>query len=115
MSIGPTGALAGSVAGSPLAQTTGPETERAQQETSGQQRRIDAEKKAEAAAGVGQTDGEDHETAERDADGRRMWENPPEGEDPEGKDDEANDQAKGEGPKSKDTSGQSGTQIDLSG
>ncbi len=110
MSIGPMGALAGSVAGSPLAQTTGPEAERAQQETSSQKRQIDAEKKAEAAAGIGETDGEDHETAERDADGRRMWENAP-----EGKDDEANDQASDESPKSKDASGQSGTQLDLSG
>ena len=31
-------------------------------------------RKAEAAAGVGEPDGEDHETAERDADGRRPWE-----------------------------------------
>ena len=34
--------------------------------------------KAEAAAGVGEPDGEDHETAERDADGRRPWEDQPE-------------------------------------
>ena len=27
-----------------------------------------------AAAGIGETDGEDHETSERDADGRRLWE-----------------------------------------
>jgi hypothetical protein len=109
MSIGPMGALAGSAAGSPLAQTVGTETERAQQEVSGQQRRMDAEKKAEAAAGIGQTDGEDHETADRDADGRRMWENAPEGKG------DANDRAEDEGPKSKDASGKSGTQLDLSG
>ena len=35
-------------------------------------------KEAAAAAGVGEPDGEDHETAERDADGRRPWEDPPE-------------------------------------
>ena len=35
-------------------------------------------RKAEAAAGVGEPDGEDHETAERDGDGRRPWEDQPE-------------------------------------
>ncbi len=38
------------------------------------------DEKATAAAGVGEPDGEDHETAERDGDGRREWEGQPEAE-----------------------------------
>jgi len=108
MSIGPMGALPASAAGSQLAQTAGPDVERTQQETSSQQRRVFSEKKAESAAGVGETDGEDHETADRDADGRRMWEAPPEGE-------HSDSQSENNGPKSKDASGQAGNQLDLSG
>ena len=78
MSVGPMGGVAGSVAGSPLAQTKGSEPERAQQEAVAQQRRAESDQKADSAAGIGETDGEDHETAERDADGRRPWEPPPE-------------------------------------
>ena len=79
MSIGPTGIAAG-VAGLPLAQTTGAETERTQQAVAARQRRVYHERKAEAAAGVGEPDGEDHQPAERDADGRRPWEDLPEAE-----------------------------------
>ena len=74
MSIGPTGGIAGSAAGSPLAQTSGSEVQRAEQDAAGQKRRIQMDQKAENAAGIGETDGEDHETEERDADGRRLWE-----------------------------------------
>ena len=35
-----------------------------------------AKQKAELAAGIGQADGDNHQTAERDADGRRLWEFP---------------------------------------
>ena len=110
MSIGPMGAMAGAVAGTQLAQTAGPDVERTKQETSSQQRQVNSDKKAEAAAGIGETDGEDHETADRDADGRRLWELPPEGE--EGT---ADAQAEDNSPKSKDTSGESGNKLDLSG
>ncbi len=51
--------------------------ERAHGEVGAQRRRVYHERKAEAAAGVGQPDGEDHETADRDADGRRPWEDRP--------------------------------------
>ena len=38
--------------------------------------RVRSEQKAEMAAGVGQADGDNHETAQGDADGRRLWEFP---------------------------------------
>ena len=111
MSIGPLGGLGGSAAGSPLSQAKGSDVERAQQETGAQQRRVQGEKKAEKAAGIGETDGEDHETADRDADGRRLWEKSPEVP-------KADDQAGSAGadpPQSKDVSGQTGNLLDLSG
>ena len=52
--------------------------ERAQEEVGAERRQVYHEQEAEAAAGVGEPDGEDHETAERDADGRRPWEDQPE-------------------------------------
>ena len=70
MSVGPLGGVAGSVAGSPLAQTKGSEPN-GPSKTPVQQRRVETDRRAEAAAGIGETDGEDHETDERDADGRR--------------------------------------------
>jgi hypothetical protein len=79
MSVGPmtpapmTGVLT-SAAGVPLAQTQGAEVDRAKGEVSAFQRAQQNEKKAESAAGIGATDGENHETTDRDADGRRPWE-----------------------------------------
>ena len=113
MSVGPMGGIAGSVAGSPLAQTQGAEPERARQDAGAQQRRIESDQKADAAAGIGETDGEDHETAERDADGRRLWEEPP----PEGQDTE-DAERQPDSPQerlSRDATGQSGNLLDLSG
>ena len=109
MSVGPLGGLAGSVAGTQLAQATGSDVERTQTDAGSQQRRVDADRKAENAAGIGETDGEDHETAERDADGRRIWENTRRNK-AAGQSGEA-----GDPPRSKDTTGQSGTLLDLSG
>ncbi len=74
MSIGPLASLPASVAGQPLAQAHGSESERAALETVAQQHRTAGEKKAEAAAGVGATDADGEEAHERDADGRRLWE-----------------------------------------
>ena len=76
MSIGPLSSIAGSVAGTSLAQTRGSEIDRAQQESTARELRSQSELKAEMAAGVGQADGDNHQTAERDADGRRLWEFP---------------------------------------
>ena len=108
MSVGPLGGIAGSAAGSPLAQTQGSEIERAQQDAGTQQRQIQSDLKAEQAAGIGETDGEDHETEDRDADGRRLLEGSPKKGDTE-------EAADAESPKSKDTAGDSGNLLDLSG
>ena len=108
MSIGPSSGLAGSVAGSPLARASSSESDRASQEVGAQQRQVNSEKKAESAAGIGETDGENKEASDRDPDGRRLWEAPPGGEaEP---DDAENATARG-----KDASGQSGNLLDLSG
>ena len=109
MSVGPLGGAAGGLAGAPLAQTQGSETERARQDSASQQRRIDTDKKAEAAAGIGETDGEDHEAEERDADGRRLWEEPAGQKEAEEAQDESSQR------QSKDTTGESGNLLDLSG
>jgi hypothetical protein len=108
MSIGPLGGIAASFAGTPLAQTKGAEVDRAQQDVSGQQLRAASAQKAEAAAGIGETDGQDHETAERDADGRRPWQfaRRPAAE---------GDSPSAPSPQSKDASGASGSLLDLSG
>ena len=109
MSIGSMGSVAGSAAGSPLSQAAGSEVERARQDAAALERRVHVNEKAADAAGVGQTDGEDHEAEERDADGRRLWEEPPKA---DGTDlDESGADAR----KSKDASGQRGNLLDLSG
>lgn len=108
MSIGPMAGLAAGAAATPLAQTTGSDVDRAEQATANQDRRVRNEDRAEKAAGIGQADGEDHETAERDADGRLPW---------------AFDQSPGPSGReqgsalrlSKDASHQSGNLIDLTG
>lgn len=107
MSIGPTSGLAGSVAATALAQTTGPEADRAQQAAANQEGRVRNEQRAESAGGIGEADGDDHQTDERDADGRRPWEMPV----PEA----AASQPPTAPPQSKDASRQSGNLLDLTG
>ena len=109
MSIGPLSSIAGSVAGTSLAQTRGSEIDRAQQESTARELRARSEQKAELAAGVGQTDGENHQTAERDADGRRLWEFSRRKGEPEADNDETPRQP-AQGPAS-----DSGNTLDLSG
>ncbi len=111
MSIGPLGGLAGSAAGSPLSQTHGSEVDRARQDAAAQQRKVHSDQKAEDAAGIGETDGDDHETEDRDADGRRLWEAPP------GSHDDESDAASPDAdpPPAKDPNRQSGNLLDLSG
>jgi hypothetical protein len=89
-----------------MAQTKGSELERAQQAVGAERRQVYHERKASAAAGVGEPDGEDHETAERDADGRRPWEEPGE---------PTEDDSPPPAPQSKDSSQQRGNLLDLSG
>ena len=111
MSVGPLGSIGASAAGSPLQQAQGSEVERAGQDATSQQRRVQTDQKAESAAGVGEADGDDHEAEERDADGRRLWEeaSKPEGEPAETDDTPLPPQ------RSKDTTGESGNLLDLSG
>jgi hypothetical protein len=108
MSIGSLGGIANSVAGAPLAQTKGSEVDRAQQDANVQQRHVQNEAKADAAAGIGETDGQEQSSADRDADGRRPWEQLGQPT-PESNSDEP------PAARSRDASGQSGTQLDLSG
>jgi hypothetical protein len=105
MSIGPLG-IAASTAGVPLAQTKGSAVDRAQEAVGAERRRVYHEQKAAAAAGVGEPDGDNHETTDRDADGRRPWEEPPEAE-PQA--------AAPDTRQSKDPSQQSGNLLDLTG
>ncbi|NLS91128.1 MAG: hypothetical protein GXX96_02970 [Planctomycetaceae bacterium] len=110
MSVGPLGGLPASAAGAPLAQSKGSDVDRTQQDSAAQQRRTQTDQKAESAAGIGETDGEDHATGERDADGRRLWEEmggPGNG--------DGSGENGAEQHRSKDPSGQSGSLLDLSG
>src|SRR5438093_385554 len=71
MSIGSLG-IVGGLAGTSLPQRAA-EAEKTQRETIEQARAAQASEQAENAAGIGQTE-EDSQTSERDADGRRLWE-----------------------------------------
>ena len=106
MSIGPASSL-GSVAGTPLGQTKGAELERAQHDAAGQDRKVAGDRQAENAAGIGTTE-EESATGERDADGHRLWEKPPNT--PADQEAAASDEHR-----VKDPTGQSGSLLDLSG
>lgn len=110
MSMGPLSGLVGSAAGAPLSQTAGSESERLQKGILSQDRKADADQKAELASGIGQT-AEDQESSERDADGRRLWE----GSAKAGKATHSADAADATARQSKDATGQSGTKLDLTG
>jgi len=109
MNIGATTGAFGSAAGAPLAQTTGTETERSQKDSSARERLADTQAKSERAAGIGTTE-QDQGTDERDADGRRMWEET-------GKKKDATGEAEAGEPerRAKDPTGQSGSALDLTG
>ena len=106
MSVGPS-RMASGLAGA--AQSRGSEPERSQQDDSVQQRKVQSDQKAESASGVGET-AKDQETAERDADGRRLWEPPTT--------DEANEDGEpdsADSVQSKAATGDRGANLDLSG
>lgn len=86
------------------------ETDKSQQTASEQSRAADASERAELAAGIGQTE-QDSEAADRDADGRRLWERPLE---KKAKGAEAPPLATG-GALGKDPSGACGGELDLVG
>ncbi len=73
MSVGPMGFF-GAIPLPPSPQAQGSEVDRAAQESSTQSGQQANDLKAENAAGIGATDGEEHGAAERDADGRRLFE-----------------------------------------
>ena len=110
MSVGPMSGVVGSAAGAPLSQTAGSESERAKRDASATQRQVDNDKKAENAAGIGQTEG-DEATSERDADGRKLWE----GDAPQKKQGEESTSATEPPRQAKDPTGQSGSSLDLTG
>lgn len=113
MSLGPVNGILGSAAGAPLSQTAGSETEKSKRESSATDRKVDTDTKAEKAAGIGQTEG-DEGPAERDADGRRLWEP---GSNEDEKQEQQEQQATDPEPprQAKDPSGQSGGELDLTG
>ena len=109
MSIGPLSHV-GVAAGTPLAQSKGSEVQRAGHDVAHQERQVDMVRKAENAAGVGATEGEETETSDRDADGRRLWQAP------RGDGQRlADDASTSEEHRVMDPSGRSGTQLDLAG
>jgi hypothetical protein len=108
MNIGATTGALTSAAGAPLSQTAGAEAERTQKDSSVQQRIADAQAKSEKASGIGQTE-QDSEASERDADGRRLWEDTTKKKD-------AAVAEEAESPRqAKDASGMSGNSLDLTG
>jgi hypothetical protein len=111
MSIGSLG-FAGIGAATPLAQSKGADTDRAAQETTIQQTQTQSDLQAEQAAGVGQTDGDQHETEDRDADGRRPWELPAKKKNPPVPAAAPPDDPL---PSSRDATGQCGNGLDLTG
>jgi hypothetical protein len=111
MSVGPMGFFS-SIAATPLPHSKGNDADRAAQETAGQSAQTANAVKAENAAGIGETDGQEHGPAERDADGRRIWEKSA------GKKHSAAQPPESSAPtaiQSKDATGDSGTQLDLTG
>lgn len=111
MSVGPLTSLLASAAGVSLAQQE-KDVERTQTEKSAQNRHRDTQIKADRAAGIGETDGDNHETTDRDADGRRPWELDA------GADRSAESGIEEGQPKSRqsrDASGDSGQTLDLTG
>lgn len=109
MSIGSLG-IVGGLAATPVSQRAA-ETDKTQQATAEQTRAADAAERAELAAGIGQTS-EDSEAADRDADGRRLWERPPQ---KKAQPAESQPAAPAAAPSAKDPSGACGGQLDLVG
>ena len=110
MSVGPLGFF-GSIATTPSVQR-GADSERVQQDSSRQQSDVKSEKLAESAAGIGQTDGDEHGANERDADGRRPWEIAADARKPDTADSATDAPALRQ---SKDITGTTGGQLDLTG
>lgn len=100
--------FAGIGAATPLAQSKGVDTDRAVQETSAHNEKTSSDTRAEEAAGIGQTDGDQHEIEEREGDGRMPWQWADE------QPDNSNSESSKKSP-SRDTTGQCGNLLDLTG
>jgi hypothetical protein len=111
MSIGPLGGIYASAAGAQLAQSTGSDVDRVHQDATNKQRQVASQQQADSAAGIAETDGKDIESNDRDADGRRPWEFGP----PKPPVDPAAEQPPGSSVQSKDSTGECGTSLDLTG
>ncbi len=109
MSVGPLGVF-GSVAASPLAQRAS-DADRVQHDTAREQAESKNDLKAERAAGIDETDGQEHSPNERDADGRRPWEIAARDKKPVATDEAASPPNR----QSRDITGTTGTQLDLTG
>ena len=109
MSIGPLG-MVGAAASAPAAQRQGSDVDRVAQDQSSQAREAASSKQAAKAEGVGETD-QNHETTDRDADGRRVWERTS----GNSKHHEGDPEDHTEAPRSRDATGDRGNQLDLSG
>ncbi len=107
MSIGSLG-LAGSLAATPLPQKAA-DADKTVRDAVDQSRFTQAARQAEAAAGIGQTE-EDSQASERDADGRRFWEQPPAKRPPAAQDAQSETS---QTPLSKEPSGETGGELDL--
>lgn len=73
MSMGPLDAVYVGSAGLVSSHARGGDEDRNRQQVGADDRRVYYGQKAEAAAGVGELDGQDHQADEREADGRRPW------------------------------------------
>ncbi|MEX2173434.1 MAG: hypothetical protein WD872_03675 [Pirellulaceae bacterium] len=107
MSIGSLGIIGGLATAAQSQRTA--EVDRAGREAAERARETQSELKAESASGIGETE-EDSQTSERDADGRRLWERPPQAGHPgqPAPEDAAS-------PTGKDPTGESGGELDLVG
>ena len=95
-------------AATPLTQSKGTDVDRAVQETSAHNEKTSSDTRAEEAAGIGQTDGDQHEIEEREGDGRMPWQLPGTGQN-------NSDSESSKKPPSRDTTGQCGNLLDLTG
>ena len=92
-----------------MAQARGSEIDRIQQENTARELRARSRQQAEMAAGIGEADGDNHQSDERDADGRRLWEFPqPSGKEDAGQEEASRSQGRG-------TPSQNSNLLDLTG
>jgi hypothetical protein len=90
----------------------GSETQRARQDAANQARQTQNDRHATDAAGIAETDGQSHESHDRDADGRRAWEFGGKSARSAGAVESETTQTPAQ---AKDPTGQAGNQLDLSG